>query len=232
MISNSGWTTFDTRVKKLGGLEKLTKTTYMRNMWFLMKSFNVLPTNEDFRELTDDQIDMMILSVNEDNIERERASKGLSVDSDHYDESFEDEVWTRDVGDWEVVKEGHDPDDIANQIEALTKEEDLKNLSSKFDSLDEYNEYLESGGKTTRESEVEEYINRQIKMAEEKAQAMEMNKQSYEDRKKLIDDREATEVQDSNTQGLDDLDKQALEESIKLFNGEDDEDDDDEYTLI
>lgn len=204
----------------------------MRNMWFLMKSFNVLPTNEDFRELTDDQIDMMILSVNEDNIERERASKGLSVDSDHYDESFEDEVWTRDVGDWEVVKEGHDPDDIANQIEALTKEEDLKNLSSKFDSLDEYNEYLESGGKTTRESEVEEYINRQIKMAEEKAQAMEMNKQSYEDRKKLIDDREATEVQDNNTQGLDDLDKQALEESIKLFNGEDDEDDDDEYTLI
>src|SRR5699024_11605548 len=103
----------------------------MRNMWFLMKSFNVLPTNEDFRELTDDQIDMMILSVNEDNIERERASKGLSVDSDHYDESFEDEVWTRDVGDWEVVKEGHDPDDIANQIEALTKEEDLKNLSSR-----------------------------------------------------------------------------------------------------
>lgn len=207
----------------------------MRNMWFLMKSFNVLPTNEDFRELTDDQIDMMILSVNEDNIERERASKGLSVDSDHYDESFEDEVWTRDVGDWEVVKEGHDPDDIANQIEALTKEEDLKNLSSKFDSLDEYNEYLESGGKTTRESEVEEYINRQIKMAEEKAQAMEMNKQSYEDRKKLIDDREATEVQDNNTQGLDDLDKQALEESIKLFNGEadeDDDDDDDEYTLI
>src|SRR5699024_11239365 len=93
--------------------------------------------------------------------------------------------------------------------------DNLNNLYYEFEIRDEYNEYLKSGGKTTRESEVEEYINRQIKMAEEKAQAMEMNKQSYEDRKKLIDDREATEVQDNNTQGLDDLDKQALEEDRK-----------------
>lgn len=207
----------------------------MRNMWFLMKTFKVLPTNKDFRNLTDDQIDLMILSVTEDNVEAERARKGLTSDSDHQDTSFEEEVWTRDVGDWEVTKEGHDPEDIAKQIEKLTKEEDLKNLHSKFDSLDDYNKYLEEGGKTTRETEVEEYIDRQIKMAREKSEAMEMHKQGVE--RRLADDREDTGIREEGTQGLQELDKKALEDTIKLFNEdeenkEDDDDDDDEYTLI
>ncbi|MDP4414871.1 hypothetical protein QR503_27240, partial [Escherichia coli] len=67
---------------------------------------------------------------------------------------------------------------IARQVEELTKEEDRINLMSKFDSLDEYNAYLEAGGKTARESEVEQYIDKQIRAAQEKARNIEAAKRA------------------------------------------------------
>src|SRR5690606_24822189 len=112
-------------------------------LWGIMNKFQVLPTNEDFRKLSDDQIELILYSMQEDARELELAKKGLTVDSEYYDSSFEDEVWNRPVGDWEVLRDGHDPDDIARQVEELTRQEDLKNLASKFDSLEEYNAYLE-----------------------------------------------------------------------------------------
>lgn len=187
-----------------------------------MKTFGVLPTNKDFRKLTDAQIDLILYSMEEDHREAELASKGLAVDSEYYDSSFEDEVWNRPVGEWEVLKEGHDPDEIARQVEELTKEEDLKNLMSKFDSLDEYNAYLEAGGKTVRESDVEQYIERQLQAAQEKAKALEMQK-----KKGLVDDRDRPEVNDKSETNLAELDKDAIEKAIKLFNEEDDD-----YTIL
>ena len=203
----------------------------MRNLWFIMKTFNVLPTNKDFRELTDDQINLILYSLEEDYKEAERASKGLSVESDYYDDSFEEEVWNREVGEWKVLKEGHDPDDIARQVEELTREEDLKNLYSKFDSLDEYNEYLASGGKTARESEVESYIDKQIRVAQEKARAIEENRKKKRNKEVLMDDKDLPNVNDksNSTQGLEDLHKEAIEKSIELFNKKEEDDD---YTLL
>lgn len=149
-------------------MERLARTPYMRNLWLIMKTFNVLPTNKDFRELSDDQIDMMIYSFKEDAREAELARKGLTVESEHFDASFEEEVWNADVGKWEVLKEGHDPNEIAKQVEMLTRKEDLKNLAGKFDSLEEYNKYLEEGGKPAREMDVERHIDKQIALAMEK----------------------------------------------------------------
>ena len=193
----------------------------MRNLWGLMTKFEVLPTNEDFRKLSDDQIDLMLYSVAEDNRERELAAKGLQVDSDHYDSSFEEEVWNRDIGEWDVLKDGHDPDDIARQVEALTKAEDLKNLASKFDSLDEYNAYLEAGGKTSRETEVEQYINKQLEAAEQRAREL-----AATGGKKLVDDTDKA----GERNNLPDLDKEAIDKSIALFNQTDDDDDD--FTML
>jgi hypothetical protein len=194
----------------------------MRNLWGIMTKFNVLPTNEDFRNLSDVQIDMMIYSMQEDYREMELAKKGVQVDSQHYDSSFEDEVWNKDVGDWEVLKDGHDPNDIARQVDELTKAEDRKNLAMKFDSLDDYNAYLEAGGKTTRESEVEQYINKQLALAEEKAQ-----RYAAMGGKKLESDTEKAGERDN----LPDLDKEAMAKSIALFNQKNNDDDDD-FTML
>lgn len=193
-----------------------------------MKTFNVLPTNPDFRKLSDMQLELMLYSLEEDHREMELARKGLAVESEHYDSSFEEEVWSRDVGDWEVLKEGHDPDEIARQIEEITKEEDKINLMSKFDSLEEYNDYLEAGGQTPREAEVSEYIDNQIRAAQERAKALEAGKRS-KDGKVFMDDRDLPEVSEQS-EGMDRLDREAIERSIELFNGEDE--DDDEYTVL
>lgn len=195
----------------------------MRNMWLLMKTFNVLPTNEDFRNLSDAQIDLMLYSMGEDNREIELARKGLTVDSSYYDSSFDEEIWNREVGEWEVLKEGHDPDEIARQIEELTKSEDLKNLSMKFDSLDEYNAYLEAGGKTTRESEVEQYINKQLAVAEEKAKRLQAT-----GGKKLVDDKDRPEATSALSDPVPDLNKNAIDRNIALFNS----DEDDDFTML
>ncbi|ATN94561.1 hypothetical protein BSP10_220 [Bacillus phage BSP10] len=187
-----------------------------------MKTFNVLPTNKDFRELSDDQIDMMIYSFKEDAREAELARKGLTVESEHFDASFEEEVWNADVGKWEVLKEGHDPNEIAKQVEMLTRKEDLKNLAGKFDSLEEYNKYLEEGGKPAREMDVERHIDKQIALAMEKARQLE----AVGGDRKLIDDRDRPEV--ANNSALSDnkpsLDKDAIDKSIALFNSMDDDD--------
>lgn len=203
-------------------MKRLARTPYMRNLWLIMKTFNVLPTNKDFRELSDDQIDMMIYSFKEDAREAELARKGLTVESEHFDASFEEEVWNADVGKWEVLKEGHDPNEIAKQVEMLTRKEDLKNLAGKFDSLEEYNKYLEEGGKPAREIDVERHIDKQIALAMEKARQLE----AVGGDRKLIDDRDRPEV--ANNSALSDnkpsLDKDAIDKSIELFNSMDDDD--------
>lgn len=186
-----------------------------------MKTFNVLPTNDDFRNLTDDQLDFIILSMQEDNREMERARKGLTTDNEYYDTSFEEEVWSKAEGEWEVLKDGHDPNAIARQVEALTREEDVRNLAMKFDSLEEYNAFREAGGKTTRESEIDQYINRQIALAEEKAKMLSATKG-----KKLVNDSDLPEIANNEAMGttMTDLDKEAIDKSIALFNANDDDD--------
>lgn len=196
----------------------------MRNMWRIMETFKVLPTNEDFRNLSNEQIDMIIYSMREDHREYELARKGLTVDSEFYDTSFDEEVWNKETGQWGVLKDGHDPNEIARQVEQLTRAEDLKNLATKFDSLEEYNDYLADGGKTTRETEVEQYINKQIQEAEEKARRLTATGNGT--KKALIDDQDRPEAESPMSDKLPDIDKAAIDKSIALFNADNDDDDD------
>ncbi|AII28080.1 tail assembly chaperone [Bacillus phage Bobb] len=196
----------------------------MRNLWAIMKTFNVLPTDPNFLALTDHQIHFMIMSMNEDAREMELARKGLTVDSEHYDTNFEDEVWNREVGDWDVLKDGHDADDIAKQVEKLTKQEDMKNLDSKFDGLDEYNQYREDGGQTVKETEVEQYMNKRLQEALDKAKDIE----AAGGKGKLVDDRKIIEGKQADSTAA--LNKEVMDKSIALFNG--DEDDDDDFTAL
>jgi hypothetical protein len=217
LTSSVGWKTFAFSLDKLGGLKRLARTNYMRNLWAVMKEFNVLPTSEDFRALSDSQIDMIIYSMIEDNRQMELARRGVKEDGNYFDDAFEEEVWNKAPGEWDVLKEGHDPDDIARQIEELTKEEDRRNLMSKFDSLDEYNAFRAAGGQTSRESEISDYIDRQIKAAQEKARMLSSGAVSSE--KVLVDDN-ALAREKSAEPGLN---KKAMEDAIKLFTSDDDD---------
>ncbi|AEW47702.1 hypothetical protein BCU4_0196 [Bacillus phage BCU4] len=192
----------------------------MRNLWAIMKEFNTLPTDERFKELSHDQIDLIGYSMMEDHRLMELARKGLAIDSEHYDSDFDDEVWNREAGDWDVLKPGHDADKIAQQIADATKAEDLKNLASKFDSLDDYNAHLEAGGKTAREMEVSDYIDQQLANAYEKAQRI-----ARAGGKHLVDDAYLA----GETEEVNSLDKAAMDKSIALFNQQDE---DDEYTEL
>ncbi|MGV3094579.1 hypothetical protein ACEE58_11380 [Streptococcus pluranimalium] len=194
----------------------------MRNLWMIMKTFNVLPTDERFRNLTDDQVELIMESMVEDARIAELHRKGLTVDAQYYDDDFDEEVWSKPEGEWEILRPGHDPDEIYRQVQEITKSEDLENLDTKFDSLQEYNDYLEGGGKPVRETEVEQYINQRIAEAEDKARRL-----SYEG-KKAIDDKDRPKVADNNAlsdNNTSDLDKQAIDDGIALFNSMDDDDD-------
>lgn len=185
-----------------------------------MKEFRTLPTDERFKELSHDQIDLIGYSMMEDHRLMELARKGLAIDSEHYDSDFDEEVWNKEAGDWDVLKPGHDADKIAQQIAEATKAEDLKNLASKFDSLDDYNAHLEAGGKTAREMEVSDYIDQQIANAYEKAQRI-----ARAGGKHLVDDAFLA----GETEEVNSLDKAAMDKSIALFNQQDE---DDEYTEL
>jgi hypothetical protein len=201
-----------------------------------MKKFSVLPTNEDFQKLSDSQIEWILYSMQEDHKEQERARKGLAVDSQFYDTDYEQDVMKKDIKEWDVLKEGHDADEIAKQVNEMTKPEDRDNLSSKFDGLGEYNEHLEQGGKSGRESEVDDFIKKQLKVAEQRARDLEKAGKKG----KLVDDRDRPEasgdaMRDESKFG--ELDKTVMDRAIDKFERKDRRDDndpdpDDDFSIL
>jgi hypothetical protein len=201
-----------------------------------MKEFKVLPTNPDFQNLTDAQIEFILYSMQEDHKERERARKGLMVDSQFYDTDYEQDVMGKDIKEWDVLKEGHDADEIAKQVNLMTKPEDQKNLSSKFDGLGEYNEHLEQGGKTGREAEVDDFIKRQLKVAEDRARDLEKAGKKG----RLVDDRDRPEASGdamTDESKFGELDKTVMDRAIEKFESKEkrdknDPDPDDDFSIL
>ncbi|AEZ50427.1 putative RNA polymerase [Bacillus phage BCPG3] len=193
----------------------------MRNMWVLMKTLNMPPTDPRFLALDDAQVELMLYSLEEDAKAIERARKGVQVEDENFDSSFDDEVWNKPNGEWELVKKGHDMDDIARQVNAMTAAKDRADLEGKFDGIDGYNEHLENGGMTSREAEVSNHIANQLAKAEQRARELESGAAS----KDFIDDRERAGevVMDEEHR----LNKQAMDAAIAAF-----EDDDDDYDVL
>ena len=193
----------------------------MRNMWVLMKTLSMPPTDPRFLALDDAQVELMLYSLEEDAKAIERARKGVQVEDENFDSSFDDEVWNKEAGEWKLVKDGHDMDDIARQVNEMTAAKDREDLEGKFNGIDNYNEHLENGGMTSREAEVANHIANQLAKAEQRARELESGATS----KEFIDDRErAGEVV------MDDehrLNKQAMDAAIAAF-----EEDDDDYDVL
>lgn len=103
-----------------------------------MREFKVLPTDSRWLALTDEQIEFMLYSMERDVVEADRARRGIKVDGEYEDN--DESWWYAEHDDFEALKDGHDEEDIARQVEDLTTEEDKERLRKRFADNEELNE--------------------------------------------------------------------------------------------
>lgn len=99
-------------MKEVGGMDKLAKTIYSRNLWTVMKKFNVLPSDPAFQNLTDSHIAYIISNMLIDNREEELIRKGIDPSTYVEDDSFE---WEGEL----KLPEGDEAEQIVESALAL-----------------------------------------------------------------------------------------------------------------
>lgn len=214
----------------LGGMDMVVKSPLSRNLWHIMKEFKVLPTDERFISLSDDQIGFILANMVYDNRLEEQARKG--VDPESYYEDEEDGYWTQDIKDFEALKEGHDEESIAKQVEALTNKEELAKVRERFSTTTEWNDFMEKGGALAERAEKEKYLQEKLTKMYEEVEELNSAGVSRWGESKFNEETEA--VKDLVPMKEDDL-----QDAISLFNGETEEhfnmptsdDDEDDYTI-
>lgn len=93
-------------------MDKLAKTIYSRNLWTVMKKFNVLPSDPAFQNLTDSHIAYIISNMLIDNREEELIRKGIDPSTYVEDDSFE---WEGEL----KLPEGDEAEQIVESALAL-----------------------------------------------------------------------------------------------------------------
>lgn len=171
----------------MGGLKRLVSRPVARNYWYIMKTFNVLPTDPRLQAMTQEQIDFILYNVMRDAKEAAAAQKGYYIDADYADddESYESEIFNRTDDNWEIMREGQDPKEIYEQVKAKTR-----------DPMYDY--YLDKKVKHNQAHLYDEVV------AREQSVTSYMDSQMLE-AKKLAKQREAQQNQSINTKDLDDL---------------------------
>ena len=186
-----------------------------------MDHFKVLPTDERFKELSDEQLAFIMESMSLDIKERELAMKG--VDKNNYFEDSDESFWEVPLDEFNVLEDGHDAEDIARQAAELVGRENLRKVRDRFETTQEYNEFLEKGGKLAREVESDRIQQEQLEKVFKEARELEEAKSGG----KIID----KDIRDNYEPKLAKKEKETIEEAIRLFEGEHptSEDDDDFY---
>lgn len=155
-------------VNKFGGMHKLVKSNVARNMWAIMKKFNVLPNDPLLKSLDYQAIDFIIESMNQDVREEEARANGGKVTEDSYfeDASFED--FLKDPTMDNIISNGDDPEDIYEQVKDMTEDKDYdKRLDERID-----NAISEKG---QIDKNVDEHIKQQQEQLEKDMQAKGIN---------------------------------------------------------
>lgn len=117
-------------VKDAGGLHTIVRSNYGRNIWRVMKELHVLPTDPNFQNLTSEQLDFIVASIDQDNKELKLAQEGREEDSFVYDDEFE---WEDEM---DYGGERDDSEDIQKFLEAAKKkDEDYERLIEDRESL-------------------------------------------------------------------------------------------------
>jgi len=117
-------------VKDAGGLHTIVRSNYGRNIWRVMKELHVLPTDPSFQNLSSEQLDFIVASIDQDNKELKRAQEGREEDSFVYDDEFE---WEEEM---DYGGKRDDSEDIQKFLEAAKKkDEDYERLIEDRESL-------------------------------------------------------------------------------------------------
>lgn len=163
----NGWTHFTTDIEESGGIQGLVKTNYARNMWRIMEKFNVLPTNPDFQRLTTEQISFIIENMVLDNKEAALARQGKRP-GEYFEDS--DSSWLdEDINSFDPVRDDHQEEDIYAQVRAMSGQEEYERARERYRSVDEWNEFVESGGRAADDLEKERYYQEQLQKVMEEA---------------------------------------------------------------
>ena len=144
-------------------MQRLVSSTVARNMWAIMTKFNRLPTDKGLQELTDEQVDFIILSMNQDAKEARAALNGSDVvtysdgDPDYISDIYEAPSGT----DWKIMRDGQDPEKIYEQVKQATHQADPGYQEKTAEEISDIvaSKLAERG---IRNAETEEYINRKV----------------------------------------------------------------------
>ena len=175
-----------------------------------MDHFKVLPTDERFKNLTEEQVTFIMESMMLDNKERELAMKG--VDKGNYFEDSDESFWEVPIEEFNVLEEGHDAKEIARQAAELVGRENLRKVRDRFETTQEYNEFLEKGGKLAREVESDRIQQEQLEKVFQEARELEEAKLGG----RAIEEN----IRDNYEPKMTKKEKETIEEAIRLFEGE------------
>ena len=181
-----------------------------------MKEFKVLPTNPDFRTLTDRQIEFIAYSMEKDREEIERARRGGVADSDYQD--FDDSWWTAEHDDFVAKREDHDEADIANQVQAMTTPEDMAKLRARWDASVEAESIVANGGTTIAEDNLNEMMKNNLDRVIKEAKALEadgINKWGDKTDIEISEENQAQQL------GYGKITQESIDEAISIFEGGD-----------
>ena len=161
-----------------------------------MEKFNVLPTDERFKNLTSEQFNYIFTNMELDIKEQERANKGLKNTIEDDDDSW----FYEDSETFEPLKEEHDEEDLARQVDNLLTETDRKKKQERLKA----NEVTEEDMEMYQEHQetVREYMNKRLEELDDEVE-----------HGKTIDDYKKPE----------DMTTDDINSAINLFNDDDDD---------
>lgn len=212
--SVTGCLPFASSLKEFGGMHGLSRIPYSRNLWLIMKEFNVLPTDERWLKLTDMQIDWILNSMQRDGEELERRSSGMELEAEFQD--YDNSWYEVSHEEFNPVREGDDEDEIARQLATMTSEEDMARLKARWEESEEVESIRAQGGTTIEEDTINELIANNVKKAMEEAKRIEKHGGNKWKEKSDIE----LEEEKANMQFKSQLKQEALTDAIALFNGE------------
>lgn len=137
--------------------------------------------------------------------------KGLNS-KNHYEDD-DDSFWNVDMKDFVALKEEHDEENIAEQVSELVGKETIRKAKERFKSTEEYNQFLEKGGKLARQMEVDSYIEDRLKAVYEEVAEIEKAQANGKELPKR-----------EGVANLKPVEVDTIKEAVDLFNGDDDDD--------
>lgn len=194
---------------------RVGRNVLSRNLWRISDKFKVLPTNEDFQKLSTEQVDWIVINMNIDAKEEARARSGKDPNEIFDDHDTE---WLETPNkDFNPVKEGHDMEEFAKQVSAMTSNSYLESLDEKFGNMEDTIKYL-------TENSDEKTLDKYLKEKE----MQERLKKAYEDAR-LKESGQFVEEDKEVVEGADDMEFEELtnelaQDAIDLFEGEESDD--------